>query len=440
MTFLKLSSIVYKMKASPTKVFVIEGLRTPFAKAGKEFEHLHPAVLATHNIRDFLYKMEFKGEEIDEVILGNGFTSPDSSNIARVAALQAGLPKEISATTTLRNCASSMESFVSGMAKIQAGLYNNAIVGGVESMSNIPFLFSRNLSKIIQRFLLSKTFKHRLKTIASIRARDLKPIISLLEGLKDPFTGYSMGETAEFLAREFRISREAQDNFALSSHKKACAGEKHLKEEVFPFFTGSQFVDKDSGPRKAISKERLSKMKPYFDKKYGTVTIANSCPVNDGSSLILIMSEDQMKALGLKPLASIRSVCFTGLEPQRMGLGPVYASAAALKRAGLNLKDMGLIEINEAFAAQVLSCLKAFSSKTFCEEKLGLNTALGEIDPEKLNVNGGSIAIGHPVSATGTRLILTLAREMKRRKVPFGLATLCIGGGQGGAVILENAS
>ena len=181
-------------------------------------------------------------------------------------------------------------------------------------------------------------------------------------------------------------------------------------------------------------------MKPYFDKKYGTVTIANSCPVNDGSSMLLIMSEDQMNSLSLKPLVSVFSSCFTGLEPQRMGLGPVHASAMALKKAGLSLKDIDLIEINEAFAAQVLACLKAFASKKFCEEKLGLNTALGEISPEKLNVNGGAIAIGHPISATGTRLILTLAKEMKRRKAQFGLATLCIGGGQGGAVILENAS
>ena len=210
-----------------------------------------------------------------------------------------------------------------------------------------------------------------------------------------------------------------------------------LKEELFPFFTNHQVVSKDIGPKQALSKDRLSKMKPYFDKKYGSVTIANSCPINDGSSLLLLMPKDKLTSFGLKPLAFVRSVCFKGLEPQRMGLGPVYASAIALKKAGLSLKDMNLIEINEAFAAQVLACLKAFSSKKFCEEKLNLDQALGEIDPLKLNVNGGAIAIGHPISATGTRLILTLAKEMKRRKVQFGLATLCIGGGQGGAVVLE---
>ena len=428
------------MLGAQKKVFVVDGLRSPFTKSGKEFDLIHPSTLASQNLREFLYKMDFCGNEIEEVILGNGFTLPDSSNIARVAALQAGLPNSISATTTLRNCASSMESFVTGMAKIQAGLYNNAIVGGVESMSQIPFLFSRKLSQTIQQLILSKTLKQKLKALRSIKLSDLKPRITLMEGLTDPFTGYSMGETAELLAREFNISREDQDDFALLSHKKACEGEKNLKEELFPFFTESQVVHKDTSPRKSISKKRLSKMKPYFDKKYGTVTIANSCPINDGSSMLLLMSENKLKALDLKPLVFVRSACFTGLEPQRMGLGPVYASAIALKKAGLSLKDMDLIEINEAFSAQILACLKAFNSNKFCEEKLGLNKALGEIAPEKLNVNGGAIAIGHPISATGTRLILTLAKEMKRRELQFGLATLCIGGGQGGAIILERAS
>ena len=428
------------MSSHPKKVFVVEGLRTPFTKAGKEFAHLHPSTLAAQNLKELLYKMEFKGKEVEEVILGNGFTLPDSINIARVAALRAGFPKEVSAATTLRNCASSMESFVTGMAKIQAGLFDSVIVGGVESMSTVPFLFQPKLAQMIQKLMLSKAWTQKIKSVFSIKLSHLKPVISLTEGLKDPFTGYSMGETAELLAKEFHISREAQDEFSVLSHKKAFAGQKHLKQEIFPFFTGQKIVDKDTGPRNSLSSKRLSKIKPYFDKKYGTVTVANSCPINDGSSMILLMSEHNILSLDLKPLAVIRSVCFTGLEPERMGLGPVYASAKALKTAGLSLKDIHLIEINEAFSAQVLACLKAFSSKKFCENHLGLNQALGDIDRDKLNVNGGSIAIGHPISATGTRLILTLAKEMKRRKVQFGLASLCIGGGQGGAVILENVS
>ena len=425
------------MTSSSKKVFVIDGLRSPFVKAGKEFDSLHPSVLAGDNLREFFYKMEFQGKEVEEVILGNAFTLPDSSNIARLAALRAGLPKEISATTTLRNCASSMESFVSAMAKIQAGLYDSAIAGGVESMSRAPFYLSRNLSQKLQRLIVSPSLKQKIKSLLSIKISDLKPVMSLVEGLKDPWTGLSMGETAELLAREFHISREEQDDFALLSHKKACEGEKYLKEEIFPVFTKTQAVYKDTGPKKSLSKKRMSKMKAYFDKKYGTVSIPNSCPINDGSSLVLLMSENKMKAMGLKALASISSSCFVGLEPERMGLGPVYASCLALKKAGLSLKDIDLIEINEAFSAQVLACLKAFASKKFCSEKLRLSQPLGEIDPEKLNVNGGSLALGHPISATGTRLILTLAKEMKRRKALFGLATLCIGGGQGGAVILK---
>lgn len=422
------------------KVFVVDGLRTPFVKAGKEFENIHPAVLATRNIQELLYKMDFQGSEIEELILGNGFTLPDSSNIARVAALQAGLPQKVSAVTTQRNCASSMESFVTGTAKIQSSLYNSVLAGGVESMTYAPLLFKQKFNQSLQKLMTSKTLQQKIKSIFSIKWSHLKPVISLLEGLKDPFTGFSMGETAELLAREFHIKREEQDEFALLSHKKAIEGTARLREEIFTFFTKSQVISKDTGPRKALNKNKLSKMKPYFDKKYGTVTVANSCSINDGSSMLLLMSENRVKELGLKPLASVISSAFIGLEPQRMGLGPVYASSVALKKAGLKLKDMNLIEINEAFSAQVLACLKAFSSKKFCEEKLGQREALGEIDPQKLNVNGGAIAIGHPVSATGTRLILSLAKEMKRQKVQFGLATLCIGGGQGGAVVLENAS
>ena len=428
------------MSETQKKVFVVDGLRSPFTKAGKEFESIHPSLLASHNLREFLYKMSFRGKEIEEVIFGNTMTLADSINIARVIALQAGLPKSVSATTTLRNCGSSMESFVTGLAKIQAGFFSSVITGGVESMSQAPLFINYALTKAVQRIIFSKTWKQKVKSFFSIKLSDLKLYSPILEGLSDPFTGYSMGETAELLAKEFNILREDQDQFAISSHKKALANEEKLKEELFPVFTDTQVISKDTGPRKTLSQKKMANMRPYFDKKHGSVSIANSCPINDGSSLLLLMSKDKLDSLGLKPLVSIREVSFAGLEPQRMGLGPVYASAIALKKTGLNLKDMDLIEINEAFAAQVLSCLKAFSSKKFCEEKLNFNQALGEINPENLNVNGGAIALGHPISATGTRIILTLAKEMKRRNVQFGLATLCIGGGQGGAVILENSA
>ena len=420
-------------------VFVVDGLRTPFVKAGKEWSNLHPKILAVSNLKELLYKMDFKGDEIEEVLLGNNYVLTDTPNIARVVSLQAGLYKKTSATTIMKNCASSMESFAISLSKIQTGLYQSMIAGGVESMSYFPFILPLKLSQKIKSFLTSKKLTEKMKIFLSLNKTDLKPIHPLFELLKDPFTGYSMGETAELLAREFNIDRESQDEFAFNSHKKAYQSKDKLKEELFPLFTEEQMIDTDKGVKDHLSKNRLAKMPPFFDKKYGTVTVANSCPINDGSALLLMMSEDKIKTMGLKPLVFIKSSHFIGLDPKRMGLGPVYASSIALKKAGLNLKDIGLIEINEAFASQVLACLKAFASKKFCKEKLNLKQSVGEIDPDKLNVNGGAIAIGHPVSATGARLILTLAKEMKRRQVQFGLATLCIGGGQGGAVVLENA-
>ena len=427
------------MSSLQAKVFLIDGLRSPFVKAGREFARIHPADLAARNIKELLLKQELTGGEINELILGNGWTLPDSLNIARVAALRAGLPKEISAFTVLRNCASSMESLVTGTAKIQAGLYDSVLAGGVESMSSTPFLFNDGLKSVFTKFLLSKTKRQKLKSLFSLRFAHLKPIISLQEGLKDPFTGEFMGETAERLAVEFSISREEQDRFALSSHKKALQARAPLKEEIFAFPTVEKYVGQDTGPRASLSLKRLAKMKACFQESCGSVTVGNSCSVNDGSSLLLLMSEDKARSLGLKALAMVKSSAFVGLEPERMGLGPVFATALALKKAGLSLKDIDLVEINEAFAAQVLACLKAFASKSFCHRRLGLPSALGEIDPQKLNVNGGALAIGHPISASGGRLILTLAKEMKRQGARFGLAALCIGGGQGGAVILERA-
>ena len=422
------------------KAFIVDGLRTPIVKSGKEFSDLHPKTLAVTNLKEFLYKLDFRGDEVEEFILGNSSILTDAPNIARTVALQAGLHKKTSATTVVKNCASSMESLAISLNKIQTGLYQSMIAGGVESMSYIPFFLPYKFSQKLKSFMLAKKLIEKGKVILKLKKTDLKITHPLMELLKDTFTGYSMGETAELLAKEFNISRESQDEFAFNSHKKAQQAKDKLKEELFPFWTKNQKIDTDKGVKTHLSKNRLAQMPAFFDKKYGTVTIANSCPINDGSAMLLIMSEDKMKAMGLKPLVAVKNAHFIGLEPKRMGLGPVYASSIALKKAGLKLKEIGLIEINEAFASQVLACLKAFSSQKFCEEKLNLSQPLGEIDPDKLNVNGGAIAIGHPISATGARLILTLAKEMKRQQIQFGLATLCIGGGQGGAVILENTS
>jgi acetyl-CoA acyltransferase len=280
-----------------------------------------------------------------------------------------------------------------------------------------------------------------LMTTAPMAQTAYKPRVSVMEGLTDPFVGINMGQTAEILAKEFGLTREAQDDFALKSHQKAVAAQKsgRMAEEIAPVFMSpayKEYVAQDIGPRDGQTIEQLAKLKPFFDRKYGTITVGNACPITDGAAAVLLMSRAKAKSLGLKPIASIRSYAFAGLEPERMGLGPAYATPIALKRAGLTMKDMGLVELNEAFAAQVMACLKAFDSDTFAKEKLGLDKKVGAVDPAIVNVNGGAIALGHPVGATGTRLVITLMKEMQKRDVEFGLATLCIGGGQGGAIVL----
>lgn len=426
--------------ASPKDVFLIQGLRTPFVKAGAKFKNINAVDLGCTVLRKLLDSRPISSQTIDEVIAGNVGQSSDAANIARVIALRSGLPEAVSAFTVSRNCASGMESITSALTRIQSGFCHTVLAGGVESMSSYPLLFSKELTQIIGRFLQSKTAHQKLKSLLKIRWKDLKPRIALLEGLTDPFVGLSMGETAEVLAGEFGISREDQDQFALNSHQKALQAQKsgRLSDEIVSVLTQKEFVHQDIGPRANQSLEKLQKLKPYFDRRHGSVTVGNACPITDGACFLLMMSREQARRQNFTAQIKIRSFAYAGCSPSRMGLGPVYAAALALKQTQLTLKDIDLIEINEAFSAQVLACLQAFSSKHFAQEHLGLKTALGEIDPQKLNVNGGAVALGHPVGATGARLILTLMKEMKKRQTKFGLAALCIGGGQGGAVILEN--
>jgi acetyl-CoA acyltransferase len=267
-----------------------------------------------------------------------------------------------------------------------------------------------------------------------------KPTIALMDGLTDPFVGMNMGMTAEVIAKEFGIGRREQDEYALKSHQKATAAKEKIKEELTPFYLPPDYTEtltEDIGPRDNQTMEALQKLKPFFDKNTGSITAGNSCPITDGAAMVLLMSREKAEQLGYKPIARIRSYAYVGLEPERMGMGPAYATPLALKRAGLTMADMGRVELNEAFAAQVLACQKAFDSDEF-GRKQGLPGKIGQLRSEILNVNGGAIAFGHPVGATGTRLVLTLMKEMKRSNTQFGLATLCIGGGQGGSLIIEN--
>lgn len=447
------------MSTGPRDVVIVDGVRTPFAKADTKLKSVHPAELGRTALKELLARTNLNPDVVDEVIIGNAGNPPDAVNIGRVVALNAGIPQRTSAFTVHRNCASALESISSGYERIKSGTFDTVIAGGTESMSQMPLLFSKEFTNIFSKLATARSPGARLAALGSLLKADVqqvvelittgpmqraphKPVIALLEGLTDPFVGINMGQTAEILAKEFNLSRVEQDAFALLSHQKASAAQKsgRFAKEITPVFLPpkySEFVSEDVGPRESQSLEALAKLKPFFDKRTGTVTAGNSCPVTDGAAMVLLMSREKAQSLGLKPIARIRSYAFAGLEPERMGLGPVYSTPVALKRAGLTLKDIGLVELNEAFAAQVLSCVKAFASDEFAKSKLDLPKAVGEIDPDKLNVNGGAIALGHPVGATGTRIVLTLMKEMQLRNVQFGLATLCIGGGQGGSMILE---
>jgi acetyl-CoA acyltransferase len=437
-------------------VVLVDGVRTPFAKAGTDLKDVHAADLGTRALTELLARTGLKVDEVDEVIMGNTGSPVDTVNISRVVALRSGIPQKTSAFTVHRNCASALESITTGYDRIKAGTLDVVIAGGTENMSQMPILPPKKFQDIYNKLFVAKGPGQALPRLFDLLKADFKqifallsanqkdpyfPVISIVQGLTDPFVGINMGQTAEILAKEFGISRREQDEFATRSHLRAVASKARLREEITPVVVPPKFktvVADDIGPREGQSIEQLGKLKPFFDKKYGSITVGNACPITDGAATILMMSRAKANALGYKPVAKIRGYAFAGLEPERMGLGPAYATPIALKRAGVDFKDVGLWELNEAFAAQVIACVKAMDSDKFAKEKLGLAQKVGAIDPEKLNVNGGAIALGHPVGATGTRLVVTLMREMQKRKQQFGVATLCIGGGQGGSVVLEN--
>ncbi|TMQ56064.1 MAG: thiolase family protein [Candidatus Eisenbacteria bacterium] len=426
------------------EVVLIDGYRTPFAKAGTALADVSARELGRVAVTELLARSGVNPAEIDEVVLGNVAQPSESTNIARVVALLSGIPERVPAFTVQRNCASGLESIAQAHQKIAAGDADLIIAGGAESMSRIPLYMSEGLTHMFERLARAKSPGDKLAALSTVRPRDLKPRIALVEGLTDPVSGLNMGETAEILAKEFGVSREAQDDFALQSHRRTVAAMEsgRMAQEMVPVFAPPyrQAVTEDVGPRRGQTLEALAKLKPYFDRRYGTVTVGNSCPITDGAAAILVASADKARELGLKPAGRIKGYAFVGLDPARMGLGPTHATPLALKRAGVAFKDIGLIELNEAFAAQVIANEIAMASAKYCREKLGLEGPIGEIDRSIMNVNGGAIALGHPVGVSGTRLALTLLREMRKRDVPLGLATLCVGGGQGAALVLERAA
>ncbi len=425
-------------------VYLVEGKRTPQAKAGLDLKEVPVPNLGCGLIRNIMDSTGLPDDVIDDVIMGNTGAPPKYPNIGRVIALEAGLHKKTRGHTVHRNCASGMEALAEGYLGIASGRSDLIFAGGVESMSQMPLIFRKEMVEIFVKLMKAKSFGEKFKALSQMKLKYLSPIIAIEVGLTDPFCGMNMGLTAELLAREFGVTREQQDEFANRSHHLASEANKsgRFNDEILGVMTGhklEKFLTHDIGPRADSSVEGLGKMKPYFEKESGTVTVGNSCPITDGGSVFLMASEEAVNKYNLKPMARMIDYHFDGLEPERMGMGPLRAINGVLNRTKLGLEQMDLVEINEAFAAQVLSVLKGLKDKSIAE-KFDVDKAWGEVPLEKLNVNGGAIALGHPVGSSGSRIVVTLAHELKKRKAKYGLASLCIGGGQGGAVVIENLS
>ena len=425
-------------------LYIVDGARTAFCKMGTDLASSDAVELGRTAASAVLARTGLDPALIDEVIFGCVGQPIDATNVSRVIALRAGVPHHVPAITVHRNCASGFEAVTQAADKIAAGRGDIFLVGGTESMSRYPLLYSDAAAKKFTALARAKSLPQKLAAFLRFRPADFSPRISLQLGLTDPVCGLNMGQTAENLARDFTISRDTQDRFSLRSHQLACAAREKLAAEITPAYPRgareASAVTADNGVRDGQTLEALQKLRPLFDRIGGTVTAGNASQITDGACALLVMSEAALKRTGLTPLGRLVDYAYAGCEPARMGLGPVYAIARAHKRSGLGLADADLIEINEAFAAQVLACQAAARSPDFSRTHLGLDRALGEIPDERLNVNGGAIALGHPVGASGARLVLTALKELQRRRARRALVTLCVGGGQGGALWLEAAS
>ena len=424
------------------RVAVVRGLRTPFVKAGTGFADLSAVDLGAAVVSELVQRSEIDPHEIDQVVFGEVVPAPLSTFIAREVVLRSNLPKSIEAHTVSRACATSLQAMASAHDAIALGNAHVAIAGGAESLSDAPLFASRPLAKALIEASKGRSLKDKLAALRKIALKDLAPTPP---AIKEPTTGLSMGESAEKMARENGIRREDQDRLAFESHRRAAAAIESgkFKDEVMAVFVPPRFakvVGEDNIVRKDVSLEALAGLKPVFDRRYGSITAGNSSPLTDGAAAVLMMSEEKARSLGCKPLGFIRSYAFAALDPNdQLLMGPAFAAPIALDRAGLTLKDMDLVDIHEAFAAQVLSNLQAFASRDFAKKKLGRDEALGEVDPARLNVNGGSIALGHPFAATGARMVTSTLRELERRGAQFALLTICAAGGMGAAMILERS-
>ncbi len=411
------------MKNKLKDVYVVDGLRTPFIKAMGKPNPLSAADLAVAALGPLLARQPFKPSEIDEVIAGCVAPAADEVNIARIIALRSGCGIEVPAFTVQRNCASGLQALESAAFNIRSGKSELVLAGGTECMSRAPLLYPNEMAIFLAQLRSRKGLIDQLKSLLQFRLYFLKPILSLLKGLSDPIVNLSMGQTAENLVYEFGITREAMDAFSVQSHDRANAAQKEgFFDEITPLFDWQGgMIESDNGVRAGSTIEKLATLKPVFDKPFGSVTAGNSSQVTDGAAFLILASESSVKKYDLPVLGKIVDTAWAALDPAVMGLGPVYAIQKLLQEQDFSLSDIDYWEMNEAFAAQMLACLKS----------------LGSIPLEKLNVDGGAIAIGHPVGATGARLVLHLLHVLKRKGAKRGVASLCIGGGQGGAMLLE---
>jgi acetyl-CoA acyltransferase len=421
------------------RVAIVAGVRTPFAKAGSLLKSMTAIELGRLSVAELIQRTNVDGKAIQAVVYATVVPSVLAPNIAREVALMPMLPKGVQAFTVGRACASANQAITDAADQIVLGHMDCAIAGGAESLSNVPILHSRGFSDALVSASKAKSLPGRARALAAIRPRDLVPITP---AIAEPSTGETMGQSAEKMAKINHIRREEQDQFALRSHRLALAGTQdgRLTAEIVPVYVPPKFekvLASDNGIREDTTIEQLAALKPVFDRRYGTVTAGNSSPLTDGAASVLLMSEEMAKVLGYEPIAYLRSYAYAALDPgEQLLMAPVLAAPVALQRAGLTLADMDLVEMHEAFASQVLSNLAGFESREWAA-RAGFSEPVGEVDRARLNVMGGSIAIGHPFGATGARITTTLANEMKRRDAQFGLMTVCAAGGMGFAAVLE---
>jgi acetyl-CoA C-acetyltransferase len=428
--------------ASQEPIYIVDGARTPFLKARNRPGPFAASDLATQAGRALLLRQGFDPARVDEVILGCAAPSVDEVNIARVASLRMGCGQKVPAWTVMRNCASGMQAIDSAIMSIRAGRSDLVLAGGVDALSRAPLLFSDAMVLWLSNWYAAKSFGQKAALAAKFRPAYLAPVVGIMKGLTDPMVGLLMGQTAENVAYKFGITRGEMDEYAARSHQRVLAAQREgrFAREVVPLVDGkSKLYDKDDGVREDSTPENLAKLRPFFDRKYGNVTAGNSSQVTDGAAWLVLASERAVDRHHLVPKGRIVDSEWAGLDPAQMGLGPVHAATPILVRNGLGLNDLDAWEINEAFAAQVIACERAWESADYCRQELGLPAALGKLDATKLNVDGGAIALGHPVGASGARIVLHVLNVLVRNGGRRGIAAICIGGGLGGAMLVERA-